>query len=121
MTLRTVAHVGAALAAALFVLTIALPGAYLSNYGVDPVPEARFAIQRGAPLFALLALLALAIAQAEPSPLRVQVTLAIAALFVLIAATGIYHVATGQAGATLWVGIAAELAAATVLTLMRHR
>ncbi|MGR3468401.1 MAG: hypothetical protein ACU0CI_11010 [Shimia sp.] len=118
---RAACRIGAVIAAAIFLLCLFLPGAYLSNYGIEPTASAQVVVQRASPMFLILAMALWGIGTEPPSPLRLKIIYGLALFFVAVALTGLYHIFTGQAGPGLWAGVIAELVAAGLLIFLRNR
>ncbi|MGR3491189.1 MAG: hypothetical protein ACU0DW_03955 [Shimia sp.] len=114
-------RIGALFAFAIFLLCLLLPGAYLSNYGIEPTASAQVMVQRASPAFLVVAVALWGIGTEPPSPLRKKIIYGLALFFVAVAVTGIYHISTGQAGPGLWAGVIAELVAAGLLVVLRNR
>lgn len=121
LRLAPIARIGAVVCLVLFALCLLLPGAYLQNYGVAPDPGGTFMVQRAAPMFLAVAAILWVIAGAPQSPLRGQILVCLALFFAGVAVTGVYHIATGQAGPGLWAGVVAEVIATVLLIGLRNR
>ncbi len=90
------------------VVLLVMPQVYLSLYVVDYTPQMDFAAQRFAPVVIGLGALLFSVRNAAPSPIVVALTGIAALVWFGVAGTGVFHYATGIAGASILVAAASE-------------
>ena len=118
MTWQTTCGAMVALSAALVVALFLAPGALWWTFGVDGAADGNFAFRRAGMLFVLIGLVALAMRDAPPSPLRARLALAFAAGMAGLVGLGLVEILRGYAGPGALAPVVAE--AGFAAAFLRH-
>ena len=110
-------------AVVLGVLLLASPETYLSLYALDYTPAMNFPAQRFAPVILGVGALLLLARDVPPGPFAARFSMLVGATWFLVAATGVYHFATGSFATSLLVAAGLELllGVAFMIAAQRHK
>lgn len=118
ITFRRVAVVVAALFVALSLAWMFAPVKSLSFWGVEYTESAGLVGRRGAAMYAGIAVMLFLARHAEPSPLRSALVRGILVSCALLAALGLFELATGRAQAGILLAVLIETAVGIALLLV---
>lgn len=104
-------------AAGVGVILVVAPLVYLSLYVAEPTPEMTFAAQRLGPAIAGLGVLLFLARDLPAGRFAIQFATVAALVWIVIAATGVFHFLTGVATQAILIAAATEVAMAALFLI----